>query len=59
MQDNAKDELAAIVEMAMEWCKVNNKDYLTLSVSHDMGMADVSVTDCDYEKLSVFMEGDK
>ena len=59
MKDNAKAELEAIVEMAVEWCKVNNKDYLILSVSHDMGSADVSVTDSDYEKLSVFVEGDK
>ena len=59
MQDNAKNELETILEMAMEWCKVNGKNYLTLSVIDNMGMADVLTTDCDYEKLSVFVEGDK
>lgn len=59
MQDNAKNELETILEMAMEWCKVNNKNYLTLAVIDNLGMADVNVTDCDYEKLSVFVEGDK
>lgn len=59
MQDNAKGELETIVEMVIEWCEVNNKDYLYVSVSNGMGMANVSISDCDYEKLSVFVEGNK
>lgn len=59
MKENAKAELETIVGLAIEWCKDNRKSYLSLSVVDNLGSAEVLTTDCDYKKLSVFVEGDK
>ena len=59
MKDNERAELEAIVGLAIEWCKDNRKSYLSLSVVDNLGSADVLTTDCDYKKLSVFVEGNK
>lgn len=59
MKDNAKAELEAIVEMAMEWCKENGKDYVTVTVLNGHGMANIRPTDRDNKKVDVFMGGNK
>lgn len=59
MKDNAKAELEAIVDMAMEWCKENGKNFLSVAVVGNAGMANLRSEDCDYRNISVFKEDEK
>ena len=53
MKDNAKAELETIVEMAMEWCKENDKDYLSVMYWGECGIASLSTEDADYKMFNI------
>lgn len=57
MKDNARAELEAILDMAMEWGKDNGKDYLNISVVNGNGYTTLSTDDADFEETSIYKQG--
>ena len=53
MKDNARAELEAILDRAVKWCKDNEKEHLSMSVTQGRWVAHIIPKDTDGEILRI------